>query len=304
MIYTVQYIKTNNFMKFGNDDPMLKRETDEGDVLTERKFQGNAVPGSTKDYVPQFKMTRNRYLVDMTQDELNQLIQDGLDLFDEDGNKIERANLRNINDPFFKHSDLHIVFESGQATFDDEIPLHKFWLACFRADPNFMFAGEEVNPAMSAKVKYRVTSTATEEAINEKVESEAIRAVDIFYKMNHDEKVKVLKAMGVYIEDADPEKVRKLLYRKISDDKDAINRKTRERNIDSFLRFAEMDPDKLNLQSLISDARKEGLIVKGTGNKYYYQDVAMGRTLDDVYVYLNDEDNNDMLNVIASKLKE
>lgn len=297
--WTVVYTKRNSF--FNRQHDILEEVNGRKTVVG--KYNKPTAPGSLRIYKPQFKSKpSNRFLIDITQAELDKIVQE-LSFLDDNGQVIKTANMKNAGDPFLKHDDLYIRIENGTALLDDEVPLDKFFLACFKADPKFMFTGGKINPAMSALVEYSVTMAG--DVMDEDVIEleDGLRATELLFNMEFSKQVKVLNSMGIRTSDPDPKMVMQLLYKKITKEKDQPNPITGETNLVLFLRLAENTSEQLNLKVIIADARKKRVIGKKDNGKYVFGDLDLGRSLDDVFNFLSNDENGDVRNDIIRALK-
>lgn len=297
--WTVVYTKRNSFFNRQHD---ILEEID-GRKTVVGKYNKPTAPGSLRIYKPQFKSKpSNKFLIDLTDKELNTLVNE-IGLLDKDNKLITSANMKNAGDSFLRHNDLYIRIENGTALLDDEVPFEKFFLACFRADPKFRFTSGKHNPAMSAMVEYTVTMAGDiqdEDAIEVQ---EGLDAVDALYAMTFEKMVKVLGSMGVKSVDPDPVMVKKLLFKKITKEKDQPNTVTGETNLVLFNRLANNNMEQLSLKNIIADARKARIIGKKDSGKYIFGDLEIGRNLEEVFNYLSDDENGDVRNDIIRALK-
>jgi hypothetical protein len=297
--WTVVYTKRNSF--FNRQHDILEEVNGRKTVVG--KYNKPTAPGSLRIYKPQFKSKpSNRFLIDITEKELTELVKD-IGLLDKTGNVITTANVKNAGDNFFRHNDLYLRIENGTALLDDEVPLDKFFLACFKADPKFRFTGGKINPAMSAMVEYSVTM-AGDVLDEDTVEvQDGLKAVELLLNMEYSKQVKVLNSMGVRTENPDPEMVKKLLYKKITKEKDQPNPVTGETNLALFLRLASSNTEQLSLRTIIADARKKRIIGKKDNGKYIFGDLEIGRSVEEIFNYLSDDENIDVKNDIIRALK-
>lgn len=299
MIYTVNYTKKNSFMNV-KGIPEKRRVTPEGDILDEGKYVQPTVPGASRVYRPKYSLRKKRYLVNMTQEELDKLVKD-MHIYDADGNQILSAPLSNEAAPFWRHKDIRLFMENMSITLDDDVPRDKFFLKCFEADPQFKLVTEEVNPAVAANVRFTISKAEENVAKVDRDADRSMRAVEILNSMDYSKQVSILKAMGIDSKNPDPKIVKNTLFRKITDEKNLRIGHTAESNIDAFLRLAESSTEELNLQALIEQARASRVIVKAKDNKYKFGQITLGKNLTEVRDYLNDDNNADILNEIIEQ---
>jgi hypothetical protein len=299
-IYTVNYTKKNSFMK----EPRLKQKSKDGLIVNDSRYVQPGTPKARRNYVPHISYKTNKFAVDGTQEEINSLIKE-IGFYDKSGSLIDSAPLNNPNAPFWKHEDLKILLENNGTTLNDEFPLDRFWIMCFKADPRFEFIGDTLPPALKKRVQYTVTGI--NEKLNERTKSdeESFQAMELLVSIGEDtEKMaSVLRAMGVSVSNPNNAMVKSALMRKISDQKDIYVQGTSERNIEMFLRLIKSAPKELAIKDLISRARTKDYITKDAKNTYFFGDLPIGKNLTQVEEYLSDKDNSDILKEIKDKLK-
>jgi len=301
MIYTVNYTKKNSFMN-AKGIPDKRRITPEGDVVDEGKYVQPTVPGASRVYRPKFSLRKKRYLINLTQDELDKLVK-SMHLYDEDGNQITAAPLTNEAAPFWKHRDIRLFMENMSATLDDDVPRDKFFLKCFEADPQFKLIGDEVNPAMAANVRFTIAKAEENVAKIDRELDRSMKAVELLNAMDYSKQVSVLKAMGIDSRNPDPKVTKNTLFRKITDEKNLRTGSSQENNLDMFLRLAESTTEELNLQALVEQARAGRIITKSKDGKYKFGQITLGKNLTEVRDYLKDDNNADVLNEILEQCR-
>ena len=300
MIYTVHYTKKNSFMK----EPRIRTKNIEGDVISDSKYVKPTVPKAMRNYVPHLHYKKNSFVVGLEQDELNKLVKE-IGFYDDRGELIVAAPLKNPNAPFWKHSDLKLMLNASGTTLDDEVPIHMFWIKCFEADPRFRFSGDELPPTIAAKVNYTVTSVTDKHNEQTQSNDETFEAMKLLTtnEENHEKLTSVLKAMGVAVQDPNPKLVRDALLRKITEHKDIFVAGTGERNIEVFIRLMSSKAKTLEVKGIITTALSKGVIVKTANNIYKYGDIKLGSNQKKVEEFLNDKENSDVLLEIQEKIK-
>lgn len=299
MIYTVNYSKKNSFMT-SRGTPEKRRVTPEGDVIDEGKYVQPTVPGASRIYRPKFSLRKRRYLINLTQEELNRLVQD-MRVYDDNGKQITEAPLSNEHAPFWHHRDTKLLMESMSVTLDDSVPKDLFFLKCFEADPGFKLLGEDINPAIAANVRFTIAKAEDNVAKIDRDMDRSMRAVELLNAMGYDKQVSVLRAMGIDSRNPDPGVVKTTLFKKITDDKNLRTGHSAENNLDLFLRLANATSEELNLQAIVEQARNSRVINKSSDGKYKFGQITLGKTLSEVRDYLKSEDNVDVLNEIIEQ---
>lgn len=299
MIFTVNYTKKNGFMAY-KGFPDKGRVTPEGDIVHEGKYQQPTVPGASRVYRPKFSLRKKQYLVNLTQSELDKLVQE-MHLYDEQGNQITEAPKTNESAKFWRHPQISLLMENMSATLDDDNPRDRFFLKCFEADPQFATLGDEVNPAIAANVRFAIAKAEENIARVDAESDKSMRAVELLHAMDYSKQVNVLRAMGIDSKNPDPKVVKNTLFRKITDEKLLKTGHNHESNLDLFIRLASSTTSELNLQALVEQARTARVITKTKDNKYKFGEIVLGKSLSEVREYLAHEDNEDILNEIMEQ---
>ncbi len=286
-------------------EPRIKNKNLEGDIVSDKKYSKQASPRASRNYVPRISFRTGKMLVDLDQKELDKLVLD-IGFYSEEGNLITNAPMNNPDAPFWKHPDVKVRLMGSGTSFNDDEPLDKFWLNCFRADPKFKVSGQKLAPSVAATVDYTVT------AIQDGV-SASTEATDELYKAmklltlnedNFDKLTSILRAMGTDTRKASPKLVKNALMRKITDQKDHYLSGTGERNIDAFIRLCGVTTQELKFQEMVTQSLTKGVIVKRKNNKYYYGDIELGTSKAKIENYLEDPENNEIMVEIREKLKK
>lgn len=287
--------------------PKLKNKKleDGNEVISESTYMQPSMPKSFRVYTAPLSYKKNMYLIECSQEDLDKLVAE-IGFYDDNGNMIVKAPKKNPNAPFWKHPDLKLVISNAGTTLDDENPLHKFWLLCFEADPRFRLMGEKLPPSIASRVQYTVSKVSDKLGGQSESNDEAYTAMKLLTanEDNYDKLVSILRAMGTDVRKPNPRLVRDALMRKITDFKDLYVQGTAERNIERFIRLAEASTEDLEIKSLVTKARKRGMITKNSRNEYTYGDFKLGTSLDKVEGFLGDGDNVDILNELLEKTKD
>ena len=289
MKYTVSYTK-RSFFKNKID---IKTVDKNGAETISGSYKKNVAPGSIIKWRLKFNGASMKFPLNIDQTALNQMVSD-IQLFDKNGSEIKTANLRNPADPFLTHDSLVCTFEGGSKILDDENPLDRFFLRCFKNDRDFYFVDDDTDKSLgkSAVVKFTVTKAGHENKETSKGIDEGLEAAALLKDMTFERQVQILKSFGVNMNNPDPIIVKNTLYTKISDKKDSLYEG--KRNIEKFLELAKSTSSELNLRDLITEAYGKGIIIKKPGNKYHWGELFLGRNLDTVFQYLSDPENSDV----------
>lgn len=297
-LYTVRYTKASSFIKDAKG-LSVNRYDSNGNLLAENDYKMNFLPKVGRNY--KVKTSNGKKLVNLSQPDLNKLVEK-IGFYDDEGNKITEAPLRNTTAKFWKHPKLKIWLEAAGTNIDDEDPLGLFWLKAFEADYEFRNSLDLVNPAMAGKQKYLVTRIGDDVSEKAKKIDEVLIATEMLSVMDLPKQITVLRAMGVDIRKPDETATKRALMTKITDQKDMLS-VTGERYIEQFIRLASEDPKVLNLDAHINQARSMRIISKNSKG-YTYGEIPLGRVLEDVKNFLEDSDNNDILNNIIKDIED
>lgn len=302
-ILTINYSKKNSFLKDKTPIYQQDQHFPENNVQV-GEYRKATIPKTNQTPRILYNTTHRKWVIETDQKELNSLVkacgftyQDG----PRKGVLIETANLRDGDDAFFNHPELTLELISGSATVDTDYPPHAVWEKVFKTDPRFKLAGEDGNPAIAAKVLYTVAAAGYQSVVSTKKIDEGIEAIKLLDAMDYSKRLKVISAMGVAIgSKPSPELITSILYEKITDGKD-LKTIDNYRNIDLFLLMAKSEVRDLDLRDRIAKAKARNIIVK-RGQGYQFQEVSLGRTLEDVAKFLAAEENEDIKNSIIKTL--
>lgn len=297
-LYTIRYTRASSFIKDAKG-LTVNRYDSNGNLLTESDYKMNFLPKVGRNY--KVKTSNGKKLINLSQADLNKLVE-RIGLYDEDGNKIIEAPIRNTTAKFWRHPKLKIWLEAAGTNIDDEDPLGLFWLKVFEADYEFRGSLDLVNPAMAGKQSYLVTRIGEDVSEKSKKIDEVLQATEMLSVMDLQKQISVLRAMGVDIRKPDETATKRALMTKITDQKDMLS-VTGERYIEQFIRLAKEDPRILNLDGHINQARNMRIISKNAKG-YTYGEIPLGRVLEDVRTFLEDSDNNDILNNIIKDIED
>ncbi len=300
MLYTVNYTKKNTFMSV-KGTPEKRRITAEGEIVDEGKYTQPTVPGASRVYRPKYSLRKRRYLVNLSQEELNALVKE-MHLYEDNGAQIVDAPLTNESAPFWKHVSTSLYMENMSATLDDENPRDKFFIKCFESDPQFKMLGDEVNPAIAANVRFTIAKAEENVAKIDQATDQSMKAAELLNAMDYEKQVNILRAMGIDSKNPDPKVVKNTLFRRITEEKNLRNvTGGLETNIEAFLRLATTTSEDLNLQGLIERARQSRVINKAKDGKYKFGQITLGKNLSEVREYLGNVENADILDEILDK---
>lgn len=304
MIYTINFIKRAGFFK--RTHPILKEE--DGVIQdTGREYKKPSAPGAVRMVRPNYNQTKRRYVTGYSQEELNNLVKEIRLIDPKTSQPIVTADAGNIKDPFFTHKELVFSVESGNAILDDDIALDKFFLGVFKNDKRFKFAGEDLNPALSSRVEYRINKGLASQDSEKSAElDESLRAVELLQEMSYERQLDVLEAMGTRVEthNPDPTFVKKALYRLISHEKNSRRFGSDQTNIERFIILAGSTTTQLNIEKLVGISRTKNIIKKDVKGNYMFGDYKLGRTLKEVHQYLNEVDNADIKDLLTEAAKD
>ena len=306
MIYTVRFVKTsdafpNKFDLYAEEDGMRKKVGD---------YRNGMFPGSKIFYRPKYKHSgaSKGFLVNLTERELNKIVKE-IGLTREDGTPIEKADKRNIFDPFFNHPELRFEIEGGVANLNDEIPFDRFFLACFEADPRCVVykTSEDLfnNVSYGQFTEIAVMRMTEDDPDERRKRSKKYRAMEIFINMPHEKRIDMLYAMGVLFnaDEVTQDQVKDLLFRKITDDAYKTSPAHGMTNLDLFLALAEMRESEFYMNVLINKAIQRKIIKRSLKEGYKYKDILLGKTKKEIMAFLRDEENAELFKKIVKDVE-
>lgn len=308
MIYTVNYIRENGMLAFSKGGSTIKHYDDSGELVDETDYVKKAFAQTKSSVIPRF--IKGKYDINLptngkeNREKFNQYVKDCFLVYPEghkmEGELIEEANPLNIRDPFFVNNAFRIDFESGQAVLDDEIPIDFLKLKWLEADHRFMFPGEEINPLISGKVSYMVSSASRDEETEDNSVDEVMEAMKKLEAADFEKRKKLARAMGIYIMKPDPKKLKNLLFKKITEEKDEYPPNfIDKRNIDVFDMLCSEPTKILNIREAITQAIKQNVMSRKTGGVYHFGDKEIGKNLEGSVQFLNE--NEEVLSKIISE---
>lgn len=296
MLYVINYVKDNGFFKAAKRKPELKTVNKEGEITSETVYKRPSIPGGRRNYTPSINYSNNRVRILLEQGELNKLVKE-MEIYDKLGNQITHAPIGNPAAPFWVHESINLTLESASHTLNDELPMDRFWLECMKADPKFFFKdGQGLNSTVHSMIVYEVIPINMQEDDAQKGASESMEAVELLEAMGDEKKRRILKGLGVHVgEKQDTSLIHKTLFSKITFEKDDLVRGSHERYIDRFMTLAKSSSATLTVIELFADARRKQVIYKDRNGNFKYGDLVLGRSEQEVYNYLEDTDNDDII---------
>lgn len=301
-IYSLRYSKQNMFMSARHKPQLYKQDRDTGLVESLGEYKPNTIPGTLAQIrIPYDARTRS-YAINLSKDELNKIVEE-IGLIDKDKNEvIKTANPRNERDPFFSHDDLVFTVHNGNENLDDGDPLHRLFINFMKDDLKFHIKGEKYNPALSGVTSYTLSTAVKDNEEVGKDADETLKAFEYLAVMTYDKQCDILKAMGVPVKNSEPEIVKATIVRKITDDKRMIPYGFKKNNLALFLELAGGTAEDINFLSIRTMAKELHVITKGK-DQYFFGEIPLGRTLQDVLDFISDPDNNDVYLGIVRECK-
>lgn len=308
MLYTVKFNKTNNFIKrvFDSQKLDIYQEGDDGYSEVVGKYRKRTLPNVTSFYSPKWDISQRRHLVDMSQTELNDLVK-RMYLYDENGNHIKEAPLSSPSSPFWRHPEVKLQIKDGYASLDDEKPIERFFIACLKADPRINTDPnyKNDNPVINAMTDYKVSRSDQDFSDRDIELEETVEAIELLQNMSFDKQKQVARGMGMKNENPDPKMLRKVLIRKITDEKNV--RLNGVRNIDRFMTLSKATKEELTISEYFDKAKTLGIIVKRS-SQYMFDSVKLGTSVEKSVHFLSDPDNveikDELIKEVETRLKQ
>jgi hypothetical protein len=237
---------------------MVDQDMFEAGAFMPGTYQGRRIPWSAK---------KREFLIEMTDEKLNELVKK-MDLIDpETGNKIIHANRKNPKDPFFNLVDLALIMEAGNLNFDAYDEKTEILKAGMKARREVVSHQEFVDSegAMTASQQFIMTSDkemAETRAENNDLEMDAAAALKTltqnFKKMKY-----VAYILGVNDNpDIEPTNLKNMMYHDIvKEGKRSVPEMfEKKKMIDVFLDIDAMDNAEVQLLHSIVTAHRKHII--------------------------------------------
>lgn len=291
---TALYIKKNTFINNDNQAKVVEYDEEGKRVMgAQRDFRKTSAPNAIQWRRPPFDTTRRKWMVDITQEELDKLVQSSGLTYEKGVNKgqlIKTANLRNPSDAFFNHSELQTVFESGSSVLDDDNPIDAIIKKWMNSDYRFANRGnrKEGDP-MSGLVTYEITDAETESKALEDKYEKPMEAQSLLHSMGFEKKKLVAQAMAIPMIKPEPGPLTQALYIRITEQADVRNKEYMASNIDTFMKLAKMPTEELNLRAIVGSSIGKAL-TKRLNGAIYLRGQFIGNNLDQACENLMSDD--------------
>jgi len=302
--YSLNINKENPLFKEASSSVKITRENAKGEKKTE-PFRGKLIPGVFKHKRIKWDKKKREFPITLKQKDLDAIVE-RMNLVDEDGNRIVKADRYNRFDPFFRHDDLYYHVSSDVQRMTDEDPKDKLFLNYFQNTKGEVHLYED-DKAGSTKSDSQVhadfvliESRTLDEAVEDKKYTKVQRATSLINgsDLKKSQRIKILKAMGIVNADKmEQDLINRELFNRVVYERD--RKVNGEKYVDLFLRLADSSDVDLDIESMISDARSLYIIKKSGGN-YKFGSYNLGSTLKEVKAFLAEKRNSDIL----ERLKE
>lgn len=274
-------------------------------VDTGQKFNRGMAPKSTQVLKPRFTSHLGQFPIDITNDELkgfiNELQWQYPDNHPRNGDIIQRANIKDANDPFFNH--IELTLKEGFATLDPELPEHQLILKWIRHKGEPRFAEYKANENRWPKeVRYLIMQVGQEMEESVQVAGDEVKLYTALGKKSQKDLFIIATALGINVKD---DQTKEQLVALISTKYKNSEKLGREFNNRTFLQYAlemlETPKEDLNLKYIITKATRFGrgkILIKSnkTGTYILYDADTKARTNAELEAYLKRADNIDYLN--------
>jgi len=269
-----------------------------GEAFKKEKF-----PRSNQMIRPKFSNTRRTWLVEMTQDELNELVPKCLFKYPKRhvkaGQYIEECVLYDPEDAFFNNHKLRIFLAEGEGALRTDDPVHQIVMAGMMMDPEFQVG--DTKGAQSSRVRYIVADKTVDNA-NIKAEiEEHDEALDLFKKKNFADLQKISAALHLPISThIDPDELSILIRRKIdANEKTAGGAGFRA----AFIAACQLSEEDLNVRDMLQRAKRYSILRK-KADGYMFMGQYIGKRIDTVERYFLNPDNQETFFHLEKMIKE
>ena len=259
-------------------------------------YKGERFPSTNQMPRIPFSLTQKKYLVNMDEETLNELVKECRLQYPDDhkraGEYITSANVYDRKDPFFNHQNLKLIFTEGNLSLDDSLPMNKIILAGLRNHKDFAFSDTTSNGLYSKRVKYIVTRREDVDRSDEKSRQAEIDAITLYSSLTDKKARKVAIAMGLITatDDSDISIVKKALWSAARNVTRIPGQKTKQQQ---FVELCKADESDMQLKIIQAQAKSHGLLkkVKDTGWTLFGKPI--GRTEKEVAAYFADPANQE-----------
>lgn len=293
-------------------DPTTNQPT--GEYAAAGEYSSERFPNSKQGPRVHYSFSKDRWLLyksngtEFDSKELNELVKGCHFNYEKGvrkGDIIKKADITNLADPFFNHSQLRIRLKEGSATLstDSGNAMATVMGAGLRANRRFKEAGKAGNAFGASNVKYIISDKEQDLHNSSKGRDTMIDANKKFDALNDRQRMIFARIMGLGVRgNTDRALVDDVLYKAATDPNTMVT----DRNIsqqDMFFKLCDMDKDELEYKDLLSRARSSNILRK-TKEGWSFRGQAIGRTTATVESFFKDPEHQESLMAMEQALED
>lgn len=269
MIYILRRLKGLKQLKSVNDIKAYYSNTENGQAVADEFYKENHLPGATTSLGLPWDDLAGKFCFAGTQEDLDQIVK-SLKLKYEDGeNKgkvIDKANLDDINDPFFDHSYFYGRFlaKEGQIILDDSLPDQKLLVLSLKANRKVVDKTKETYYSVGAE--WELLSPAQEEQYTSESNDIKLKAYNMLEEKTQDSLDMIAYILNVNYDEKIPGSAKNKMFEAI--EKNSKLKEFGVKFVDKFMELASKGKDELIPMYNVRRGEKNGLLYF---NGSYYQ---------------------------------
>lgn len=283
-----------------------------GEVSKELKFSGGRtevektgskwgktkMPRSFQQLVPRYSLSKGRFDLDgLEDDELQELVKLCRLKYERgprEGEYITEAFPTDEEDPFFRHKKMFIRLTEGGGNIREN-PIDRIMYAHLRTRPEFRMPDNNMKMA-GVSQQYEIIDEEFDQRHKNEEAKKVVDTFELLINTNEEKKSKIMTILGMRNDGTlDRDTLNTVLFSYIQESKT---------NSDTFREICKLPNDQLNLKYYIKDAMNENKITQPLSGGFLYNgETRMGRSMEDVELFLVDPENKDILEAIMNKKK-
>lgn len=262
-------------------------------ILTNKKWGKTKFPGSVQILRPKYSDHKKCYpFHSLTEEDLQKLVKEArLKYLDgpKKGEYITEAFVQDKTDPFFEHDDLVLRLSEGSGRADLNHAIEAIMIDHLKTRGTFRMPDQEMQMA-GVRQQYEIVDKDFDKRSRNKKTQEKLSITKKLAALSIEKKRKICSIIGTSVtNDTESDDMDTILYDYIHNSKEEAQ---------TFSELCDLDSDKLNLKFYISKGRFNSPIrIRKilNGSFIYNGEVNMGRSLEDVELFLMDPENASIL---------
>ena len=274
------------------------------------EYKGERFPKSRQIFRAQYSKGQRRWMLDGFEEnskELNDLVKKCRLKYEDDdhpkkGHYIEDCDIRDFDDPFFKHTKFRVMASEGEVLMDTSIALDRLLVAALKK--NRMFQVGYGKTKGGGRAKYVILDKELDNKDKKTNRDKKLKAMKLFSALSDPKKQKLATILELVPPNSqtDRDLIDDVLFKFAENDEDnAVGTKMTKQDL--FVKMCELDTEELNLDYKIARAKSLGFL-KANQNGFILFGNPVGRSKDDIKSYLLDIDNQEMLMKLEQALND